>query len=193
MRYLVTGGAGFIGSNTVDELVRRGQDVVVLDDLSTGKVGNLASVRRKSNLLRKASRSGCGARSVPRRGPRDSSGGADLRAAFGERPDRTNLINVDWDAECFGGGARRKSEACGLCQFLRGLRENGGPADSRERPPGADFPLRRFEICGRSVWPGVSSNCTGSNLFRCGISTCSGRGRTPGLPIRACCHCSTRP
>lgn len=45
MRYLVTGGAGFIGSNLVDELVRRGQDVVVLDDLSTGKEANLASVR----------------------------------------------------------------------------------------------------------------------------------------------------
>ena len=37
MRYLVTGGAGFIGSNTVDELVRRGHSVVVLDDLSSGK------------------------------------------------------------------------------------------------------------------------------------------------------------
>src|SRR5215469_6438618 len=44
-RYLVTGGAGFIGSNTVDELVRRGQSVVVLDDLSTGKEENLAEVR----------------------------------------------------------------------------------------------------------------------------------------------------
>ncbi|MGH9740847.1 MAG: NAD-dependent epimerase/dehydratase family protein, partial [Candidatus Acidiferrum sp.] len=32
MRYLVTGGAGFIGSNTADELVRRGHSVVVLDD-----------------------------------------------------------------------------------------------------------------------------------------------------------------
>ena len=32
MRYLVTGGAGFIGSNTVDELVRRGHEVVVLDE-----------------------------------------------------------------------------------------------------------------------------------------------------------------
>jgi UDP-glucose 4-epimerase len=40
MRYLVTGGAGFIGSNTVDELVRRGHDVVVLDDLSSGKTEN---------------------------------------------------------------------------------------------------------------------------------------------------------
>jgi nucleoside-diphosphate-sugar epimerase len=47
MRYLVTGGAGFIGSNIVDELVRRGQEVVVLDDLSTGKEENLANVRKK--------------------------------------------------------------------------------------------------------------------------------------------------
>jgi nucleoside-diphosphate-sugar epimerase len=45
MRYLVTGGAGFIGSNIVDELVRRGHHVVVLDDLSTGKEANLAGVR----------------------------------------------------------------------------------------------------------------------------------------------------
>ena len=51
MRYLVTGGAGFIGSNTVDELVRRGHNVVVLDDLSSGKVGNLAGVQSKVELL----------------------------------------------------------------------------------------------------------------------------------------------
>ena len=50
MRYLVTGGAGFIGSNIVDELVRRGQQVVVLDDLSSGKEENLAAVRDKINL-----------------------------------------------------------------------------------------------------------------------------------------------
>ncbi len=47
MRYLVTGGAGFIGSNIVDELVKRGQEVVVLDDLSAGKETNLAAVRHK--------------------------------------------------------------------------------------------------------------------------------------------------
>jgi len=50
MRYLVTGGAGFIGSNIVDELVRRGEQVVVFDDLSTGKEANLAGVRSKIDL-----------------------------------------------------------------------------------------------------------------------------------------------
>src|SRR5580658_3467948 len=50
MRYLVTGGAGFIGSNIVDELLKRGQEVVVLDDLSTGKEANLAAVRDKIAL-----------------------------------------------------------------------------------------------------------------------------------------------
>jgi len=52
MRYLVTGGAGFIGSNTVDELVRRGHSVVVLDDVSSGKEENLAEVRNKITFIK---------------------------------------------------------------------------------------------------------------------------------------------
>jgi nucleoside-diphosphate-sugar epimerase len=52
MRYLVTGGAGFIGSNTVDELVRRGHGVVVLDDLSSGKEENLAEARSKITFIK---------------------------------------------------------------------------------------------------------------------------------------------
>lgn len=45
MRYLVTGGAGFIGSHIVEELVRRGHHVIVFDDLSSGKENNLSPVR----------------------------------------------------------------------------------------------------------------------------------------------------
>jgi UDP-glucose 4-epimerase len=52
MRFVVTGGAGFIGSNTVDELVRRGHSVVVLDDLSSGKEENLAEIRNKITLIK---------------------------------------------------------------------------------------------------------------------------------------------
>jgi nucleoside-diphosphate-sugar epimerase len=42
MTHLITGGAGFIGSHLTDALIERGDDVVVLDDLSTGRVENLA-------------------------------------------------------------------------------------------------------------------------------------------------------
>lgn len=44
MKYLVTGGAGFIGSHIVDALVANGHDVVVLDNLSSGHRENLADV-----------------------------------------------------------------------------------------------------------------------------------------------------
>jgi UDP-glucose 4-epimerase len=42
MRYLITGGAGFIGSHLADHLIGRGDEVVALDDLSTGSVKNVA-------------------------------------------------------------------------------------------------------------------------------------------------------
>jgi UDP-glucose 4-epimerase len=45
MRLLVTGGAGFIGSALVDRLLAEGHEVEVLDDLSTGTLGNLAEAR----------------------------------------------------------------------------------------------------------------------------------------------------
>ena len=41
MKAIITGGAGFIGSNLVDKLVKEGHEVVVLDNLSTGQLKNL--------------------------------------------------------------------------------------------------------------------------------------------------------
>lgn len=52
MRYVVTGGAGFIGSNTVDELLRRGESVAVFDDFSSGKDQNIAHLAGKVDVVR---------------------------------------------------------------------------------------------------------------------------------------------
>ena len=41
MKCIVTGGAGFIGSNLVDELIEQGHEVVVFDNLSTGFIENI--------------------------------------------------------------------------------------------------------------------------------------------------------
>ena len=43
MKYIVTGGAGFIGSNLVDALVSEGHEVIVIDNISTGKEENVNS------------------------------------------------------------------------------------------------------------------------------------------------------
>jgi len=49
-RIIVTGGAGFIGSHLAEELVRRGYQVTILDDLSTGKVENIKPLMTNSDV-----------------------------------------------------------------------------------------------------------------------------------------------
>jgi nucleoside-diphosphate-sugar epimerase len=96
MRYLVTGGAGFIGSNIVDELVRLHHDVTVLDDLSAGKAANLADVQDKIDF-RQASITDLGA-------VQSASNGADYVIHLAARtsvpqsvkdPIESNRVNID--------------------------------------------------------------------------------------------------
>ena len=44
-RSLITGGAGFVGSHLAEELLRRGEEVFVIDDLSTGRIDNIESLK----------------------------------------------------------------------------------------------------------------------------------------------------
>ncbi len=50
MKILITGGAGFIGSHLTDALLQRGHNVTIIDDLSTGKLENIAHVRAFPNF-----------------------------------------------------------------------------------------------------------------------------------------------
>ncbi|HEV2299821.1 MAG TPA: SDR family oxidoreductase [Candidatus Acidoferrales bacterium] len=96
MRYLVTGGAGFIGSNIVDELLRRGHEVSVLDDYSSGKEENLAAAKDKIRLVRGSI--------TDLNATRDACRGADCVLHLAARtsvprsvqdPLETNRVNID--------------------------------------------------------------------------------------------------
>ena len=52
MRYLITGGAGFIGSYLAEKLISRGDQVVVFDNLSTGNAKNLSAINEKINFVK---------------------------------------------------------------------------------------------------------------------------------------------
>ncbi|MFN7627416.1 MAG: SDR family NAD(P)-dependent oxidoreductase, partial [Pirellula sp.] len=51
MRFLVTGGGGFIGSHLTERFLSEGHEVVVIDDFSTGARRNLESVTSNPNLV----------------------------------------------------------------------------------------------------------------------------------------------
>jgi UDP-glucose 4-epimerase len=50
MKYLITGGAGFIGSHLTEKLIARGDQVVIFDNLSTGSANNLSGIKEKINF-----------------------------------------------------------------------------------------------------------------------------------------------
>lgn len=49
-RSLITGGAGFVGSHLAEELLERGEEVFIIDDLSTGRIDNIEHLKRNSKF-----------------------------------------------------------------------------------------------------------------------------------------------
>ena len=51
MKYVVTGGAGFIGSHLVDLLLKNNYDVIILDNFSTGRLENIQHVKNQIKIV----------------------------------------------------------------------------------------------------------------------------------------------
>src|SRR3954453_13010068 len=124
MKTLVTGGAGFIGSNLVDALVARGDEVVVVDDLSSGKRGN---VRSAAQLVEADIRSA----SIPE---------GDVVFHLAAQADvPTSVAKPDFDAEVNVVGTVRVLQAAGTAQVV--FSSTGGAIYGEcERPAREDDP-----------------------------------------------------
>src|SRR5919205_1017356 len=124
MRALVTGGAGFIGSNLVDALLDRGDEVAVVDDLSTGRIENLDGARRRGIAFHEV----------------DITDAERLRTVFaGTRPDivfhlaaqidvRKSIEDPAWDAGINVGGTINVLEAARGCGVRRVVNTSTGGA-----------------------------------------------------------------
>ena len=178
MRALVTGGAGFIGSNLVDALLERGDEVSVVDDLSTGRRENLngAAVFHEASV----------------------TDGARMAALLAdERPDavfhlaaqvdvRRAVADPAFDAAVNVGGTAvllEAARAAGTRRFV--LASTGGAiyGDTDRLPTPEDVPPPRSRPTARRrrrPRPTSSSTagCTASRPSRCASPTSTARART---------------
>jgi UDP-glucose 4-epimerase len=151
VKALVTGGAGFIGSNLVDALLARGEEVVVVDDLSTGSRDNLEKALANGARLVEAD-------------IRDRAAIVDL--AGGERPEvvfhlaaqidvRRSVADPAWDASINVGGTANVLEAARVAEARRVVFTSTGGAiygegEGQRLPLAEDAPLAPEAPYGQS-------------------------------------------
>jgi len=151
MKALVTGGAGFIGSNLVDALVARGDSVTVVDDLSTGRRENLDGALANGATLVEA----------------DIRDRAALEELAGrERPEvvfhlaaqidvRKSLADPAFDAAINVGGTANVLEAARVAESRRFVFVSTGGAiygegEGKQLPLDEDSPVEPFSAYGQS-------------------------------------------
>jgi UDP-glucose 4-epimerase len=151
MRTLVTGGAGFIGSNLVDALLARGDEVTVVDDLSTGRKANLEpGLANGAELVEMDIRD------------RDSL----IGLASEKRPEATfhlaaqidvrkSLADPCFDASINVGGTANVLEAarsaeCGRVVFISTGGAIYGEGEGQQIPLGEDAPIAPMSAYGQS-------------------------------------------
>ena len=151
MRSLVTGGAGFIGSNLVDALLARGDEVTVVDDLSTGRMVNLTGALAAGAELAEI----------------DIRDGEALARLAGEkRPEaifhlaaqidvRKSLADPFFDASINVGGTANVLEAARSCECGRVVSISTGGAiygegEGQQLPLPEDAPIAPMSAYGQS-------------------------------------------
>ena len=175
MRAVVTGGAGFIGSHLVDALVARGDEVIVVDDLSSGKrehVNAGGDVRRARH---------------PRRA--STSAGADVVFHLAAQADvQTSVQRPDHDAEVNVVGTVQVLEAARAAGAQVVFTSTGGAiygecdgAGDRGRAAAAGLARTGSRSSAARSTCSAGTGSTGSSTSCSGSGTSTGRGRTPSL------------
>ncbi len=153
MRSLVTGGAGFIGSNLVDALLARGDEVTVVDDISTGRRSNLDGALAAGAELAELD-------------IRDAAAVAEL--ASERKPEalfhlaaqidvRKSLEDPDFDAAINVGGTANVLDAargcgCGRVVFVSTGGAIYGEGEGQDLPLGEDAPIAPMSAYGQSKY-----------------------------------------
>ena len=142
-KYLVTGGAGFIGSNLARYILGRGHEVVVLDNFATGKRENLTEIAEQITLVEGDIRDGDAV-------DRAMAGCCAVfhEAALGsvprsvEDPVTSHDVNVNGTVHGAGGRPAGGDQADHLRRVEQRVRQPGRVAQARGHGPQADQPLR---------------------------------------------------
>jgi UDP-glucose 4-epimerase len=172
MRALVTGGAGFIGSNLVDALLARGDEVTVVDDLSTGKPENLAqAIEAGARLVELDIRDADAIAALAR----DLKPEAIFHLAA-QIDVRKSIADPAFDASINVGGTANVLEAARVAATRRLVFTSTGGAiygegDGQELPLAEDAPLAPEAPYGQSKFAGEGYLALYERLY--GLSTVS--------------------
>ena len=193
--YLITGGAGFIGSNLAEALVRDGERVRIFDNFSTGSLDNLAAIRDRVEIVEGDLRDyDAVQRAMQRRDLRLAPGGAALGRALGRRPAEQRRGQRARHAARADGGARSRAvKRVVYASSSSAYGDNPSAAEGRGPDAGADLAVRGVEAGGRALLPRVQPSSTASRPSACATSTSSARSRARSRSTPRWCRSSCAP